>query len=224
MSDQYQNQQEGKSEKFFKFQENSLPDDAADAAEEETSSTASSSESIAENDDERTKNAVTATAQVSLMTNTNSSAASHFHQQHYEQDTEEYDQTENLGASLLSDMDLRGNRNNSFESGGDGLGGDEYRLDTAAPDGTAATASSGGDSSFRNQYKEKREQRRRLMAGMAGGVAGLVMIGPCTAVAAGIGGAMLIKRLDRKRKEDTKIALRDNETETASLLSPRAQV
>jgi len=79
-------------------------------------------------------------------------------------------------------------------------------------------------------------------------MAGLAMVGPGTALAAGMGAAMLVKKLDNKRKnnkkngkhtttnrqssgdshyEDTKTSmggLGDHDNETASLLSPRAEV
>ena len=74
------------------------------------------------------------------------------------------------------------------------------------------------------EIAKKRQKRRRLVAGVAGGMAGLVMIGPCTAVAAGVAGAMLIKRMDRKKQRQAQKNTASKEDELASLISPRAQV
>ena len=75
-----------------------------------------------------------------------------------------------------------------------------------------------------SEVAKKREKRRRLVAGVAGGVAGLAMIGPCTAVAAGVAGAMLIKRFDRKKQQQAETRTVGVDNELASLISPRPQV
>lgn len=73
-----------------------------------------------------------------------------------------------------------------------------------------------------SQVAQKRQKRRRLVAGVGGVMAGLVMVGPCTAVAAGVAGAMLVKKLDRKKRKETlsATATQSDETELASLISP----
>ena len=223
----------GTSEKVFKFMDNSLPESAEDHEEESEEEVEGTEEEEEAEEDESTsstsdKNTKKASTQNSSINRTDSGDQYRKQQaRYYEQDAEGHDdEVENLGASLLNDMNVKGShskRHNNNHYSDDHDDDDEYDLDTAARPSNGDNSST-GDSSFRSQYKEKREQRRRIVGAMVGGAAGLVMIGPCTAVAAGIGGAMLIKRLDKKRKENVKKELREDETETASLLSPKAQV
>lgn len=76
----------------------------------------------------------------------------------------------------------------------------------------------------RTQVTKKRHNRRKIIAGVAGGVAGLVMVGPCTAVAAGVAGVMLIRRRDKKKQKEALTLTNNAEAELASLISPKAQV
>ena len=75
-----------------------------------------------------------------------------------------------------------------------------------------------------SEVAKKRQNRRRIVAGVATGVVGLAMVGPCTAVAAGVAGAMWIRRRDKKKQKEA-LTLTDNtQTELASLISPKAEI
>lgn len=69
---------------------------------------------------------------------------------------------------------------------------------------------------------EKQRERRAVVAGIAGGFAGLVLLGPVSGVAAGVAGALLSKRMNQKREITPETAR--NETELASLISPKPQI
>jgi hypothetical protein len=125
----------------------------------------------------------------------------HHHQQHHEEDESWNDDDERaMGKGLLTNMETRTNPD------------DRFKYDDN--DGIDARPS---------EVAKKRQQRRKIAAGVAGAAAGLVMLGPCTAVAAGVAGAMLIRRYDRKKQQEAK-TLTDGENELASLISPRAEV
>jgi len=235
MTSHTQDQQKVKNqEAMFEFRENSHPVDAGDEDsqddeedEEEEEEEEEAAEDEEENDpdkdnqeqqqEEQRRSAEIEVQQLSRY---------QFQQLHHEPDEDfDDDDSEGLGKSLLNEIPRNNSNINTNYDKLDGSGGyhdDDDDDDELKNDSARRT---NGDLSFRKQYQEKRQQRRRLVAGIASGAAGLVMVGPCTAVAAGIGGVMLLKRLDKKRKENVKNSLRENETETASLLSPKtAQV
>ena len=70
---------------------------------------------------------------------------------------------------------------------------------------------------------EKQRERRAVVAGVAGGVAGLMLLGPFSGVAVGVAGALISKRMNNKKEELT-FENAKNETELASLLSPKPEI
>jgi hypothetical protein len=112
---------------------------------------------------------------------------------------------------------------------------DEGHSEQAILDMDAAASSSSDDDDHHHHHQatspdalsdsawKKRRERKAVVAGVAGGVAGLVLLGPFSGVAAGVAGALISKRMNQKKEELTFETAR-NETELASLLTPKPQI